>query len=200
MVKERHTHTYTCSKTTASTNQQGTAHYLCHRNTNTYSLFWNPCPLIPTQTYFHTHICTHRCTHNPFIACAPSLCFFPAMFVCIVWVCVCLQVRSLHSETLHQRDWNQYFLLRHLSHLYKAEAIWTPVYSTLVPFIKLPHVAKMNTHIHTQIYTTTYWGQTDAACTCSLHYCLNFCTIIKDMTNWCVDHHFVIEMFMNNIK
>lgn len=94
MVKERHTHTYTCSNTTASTNQQGTAHYLCHQHTNTYSLFWNPCPLIPTQTYFHTHICTHRCTHNPFIACAASLCFFPAMFVCIVWVCVCLQVRS----------------------------------------------------------------------------------------------------------
>lgn len=85
-------------------------------------------------------------------------CHCPSTLSRVLYLCVCMSHECVRVHVCAQppkwnsapeRDWNQYFLLRHLSHLYKAETIWTPVYSTLASFIKLPHLAKADTHIDT---------------------------------------------------
>lgn len=113
------------------------------------------------------------CAHNAFIHCKCTviLLFFllyATVSVCmyIADVCACVCAQPPKWNTAPERDWNQYFLLRHLSHLYKAETIWTPVYSTLPSFIKLPHLAKTRTHActHARTHTRTPMQHAHTSC------------------------------------
>ena len=149
------------------TRHRHTVHYTCHWHTNTYRF----------QSLLHAHtyaICSHTlqsqrqpvfssshtrrtictCTHimHAFIACALPLCSLSCVYA-TACVCVSVCVQPPQWNTAPERDWNQYFLLRHLSHLYKAETIWTPVYSTLASFIKLPHLTKTRARAHTHTHT-----------------------------------------------
>lgn len=98
-------------------------------------------------------ICACAQIMHVFITCDRPSTLSRVLYLCLciahvrVHVHVCAQAPKWNSAP--ERDWNQYFLLHHLSHLYKAETIWTPVYSTLASFIKLPHLAKTDTHTDT---------------------------------------------------
>lgn len=80
--------------------------------------------------------------------------YFVDVWYVSVWKSVCAQPPKWNAAA--ERDWNQYFLLCHLSHLYKAETIWTPVYSTLASFIKLPHLTKTHTQACTRAQARTH--------------------------------------------
>lgn len=88
--------------------------------------------------------------------CPPNMLhiYFVDIWYVSVWKSVCAQPPKWNTAA--ERDWNQYFLLCHLSHLYKAETIWTPVYSTLASFIKLPHLAKTHTRTHATVRAHTH--------------------------------------------
>lgn len=123
------------------------------------------CKMFTVSTLFYCPMCFFFLSF-----CTPNMLriYFVDIWYVSVWKSVCAQPPKWNAAA--ERDWNQYFLLCHLSHLYKAETIWTPVYSTLASFIKLPHLAKTHTHPRTRTHTHTVLPCIEKAAPANIQY------------------------------